>query len=586
MCCSLLYQFNSVFTKPHSDKIVTNPSSFFSMQPSMSNTTDLYLTDIVLSEKIIIYAIQELSPTSAAGPDGLPSSLLVNCATELAPILLIMFTHSLSSGVVPPSFKRATITPVFKSGDRSVPSNYRPISLTSVISKVLERIIRKQVSSFIDKKCFLNSTQHGFRSGRSCLSALLNVFDDIMHMLDGGGSVDMVYLDFSKAFDKVDHGILLHKLKALGITWNLGMWFYNFLTNQSHFVRLPGGISADSPVLSGVPQGTVLGPLPFLIMIADFNKDISESNLISFADDSRIYTKIHDVSDCNLLQQDLNHIYDWATTINMFFNAQKFHYITFSSKESSCLSNIYINPELNIINPSSEVLDLGVYMSSNCTLNFHVSCVYKRCSNLSGWILRTFSTRETRTMMTLFKSLVLSRLDYASQLWSPHLLKSVYLLEKVQRSFTKHIAGRHTMSYEERLKHLNLYSIQRRRDRYQIIYLWKIIEKIVPNLSAPITCTYSERRGRSCAVLHVNVGRLDTLCYNRFRWRAIRIRMFNKLPIHIRMISSCSVDKFKSQLDKHLRNISDLPCQPGYNNSLDGGDCLNGGHYADALAAN
>ena len=144
------------------------------------------------------------------------------------------------------------------------------------------------------------------------------------------------------------------------------------------------------------------------------------------------------------------------------FNAQKFHYITFSSKESSCLSNVYIHPKLNIINPSSEVLDLGVYMLSNCTFDFHVSCVYKRCSNLSGWILRTFNTRETRT---LFKSLVLSWLDYASQLWSPHLIKSVYLLEKVQHSFTTHIAGMHTMSYEERLKHLNLYSIQRRRDQ-------------------------------------------------------------------------------------------------------------------------
>ena len=119
----------------------------------------------------------------------------MNCATDLAPFLLF-FTHSLSSGVVPPSFKRAAITPVFKSGDRSVPSNYRPISLTSVISMVLERIIRKWVSSFIDKKGCLNSTQHGFRSGQSCLSALLNVFDDIMHMLDGGSSVDMVHLDF------------------------------------------------------------------------------------------------------------------------------------------------------------------------------------------------------------------------------------------------------------------------------------------------------------------------------------------------------------------------------------------------------
>ena len=159
-----------------------------------------------------------------------------------------------------------------KSGGRSVPSNYRPISLTYVVSEVLERIIRKHVSSFIDKKGFLNSTQHGFRSRRSWLSALLNVFDDIMHMLDGGGSVDMVYLDFSKAFDKGDHGILLHKLKALGITGNLGMWFYNFLTNRSHFVRLPGGISADSPVLSSVPQGTVLGPYCFWLWLLILTK--------------------------------------------------------------------------------------------------------------------------------------------------------------------------------------------------------------------------------------------------------------------------------------------------------------------------
>ena len=136
----------------------------------------------------------------------------------------------------------------------------------------------------------------------------------------------------------------------------------------------------------------------------------------------------------------------------MFLNAQKLHYITFSSKESTWLSNVYINPELNIINPSSEVLDLGVYMSSNCTFDVHVSCIYKRCLKLSGWILRTFSTRETRTMMTLFKSLVLSRLDYASQLWSPHLLKYVYLLEKVQHSFTKHIARMHAMSYDRDLE--------------------------------------------------------------------------------------------------------------------------------------
>ena len=141
-------------------------------------------------------------------------------------------------------------------------------------------------------------------------------------MLDSDSSVDMVYLDFSKAFDKVDHGILLHKLRALGITGNIGIWLFHFLTDRSHFVRLPGGISEDHPVLSGVPQGTVLGPLLFLIMISDIDKDVSASKLVSFTDDTRLYSGVGDVADCDELQLDLNAVYDWASSNNMFFNSK------------------------------------------------------------------------------------------------------------------------------------------------------------------------------------------------------------------------------------------------------------------------
>ena len=148
-------------------------------------------------------------------------------------------------------------------------------------------------------------------------------------MIDSSTTVDMIYLDFSKAFDKVDHGIVLHKFRDLGTTGNLGVWFHQFLSDRTQFVRLPGGVSKDSLVLSGVPQGTVLGPLLFVIMISDINKDILSSKIISFADDTRVYTNITQIENSDSLQTDLNYIYLWAINNNMLFNHQKFklHFI-------------------------------------------------------------------------------------------------------------------------------------------------------------------------------------------------------------------------------------------------------------------
>ena len=174
-------------------------------------------------------------------------------------------------------------------------------------------------------------------------------------------------------------------------------------------------------------------------------------------------------------------------------------------------------------------------------------------------------------MLTLFKSILLSRLDYGSQLWLPFLIKHITQLEKIQRSFTKHITGMNDMPYHERLNSLGLYSLQRRRERYCIIYIWKIIEGLAPNFSNLVTCIVSGRRGRLCVISHVSVSRVGTLVYNSIRWRSIRL--FNSLPMHLRSISSCSVLIFKTQLDIFLGSMEELPCLPAFNNSLDGGDC-------------
>ena len=169
---------------------------------------------------------------------------------------------------------------------------------------------------------------------------------------------------------------------------------------------------------------------------------------------------------------------------------------------------------MEIISPSRNVLDLRIYMSGDCTFNYHISSLSKMCANLSGWILRTFNTRDCITMLTLFKSIVLSRLDYGSQLWLLFLIKHITKLEKIQRSFIKHITGMNDMPYHERLESLGLYSLQRRRERYCNIYIWKIIDGLVPNFSNPITSTFSGRRCRSCVISRVNVRRVGTLSYN------------------------------------------------------------------------
>ena len=208
----------------------------------------------------------------------------------------------------------------------------------------------------------MNNSQHGFRKGRSCLSALLEVYDEIMTSISDPdvNCIDMVYLDFAKAFDKVDHHILLRKLKHFGITKQVGIWLASSLSDRKQFVQIPGGISEFGQVSSGVPQGTVLGPVFFLILIADITKNVKFSKISSFADDTRLYSTIRSPTDSDQLQCDLNSVHDWSKENNMEFNSNKFQYVSFHTNSSSNNDSIYISPSFNIINSVLTVRDLGV----------------------------------------------------------------------------------------------------------------------------------------------------------------------------------------------------------------------------------
>ena len=222
-------QYNRVFLVTLATHAISDPVSFFNPAPPPPPQTNCF-SSMSVNDELIVDVIKELSCNSAAGPDGVQVALLKNASVELAKPLNILFNHSINMGHVPSTWKEAAVVPIYKGGDKSLAKNYRPISLTSTIMKVLERIIRKQLVDFLSDHYYFNPNQHGFRHGRPCLSALLDVYDNMMTSLSNNpkSSVDMIYLDYARAFDKVDHGVLLNKLKNFGICGKLGEWLHSF----------------------------------------------------------------------------------------------------------------------------------------------------------------------------------------------------------------------------------------------------------------------------------------------------------------------------------------------------------------------
>ena len=568
------------------NKLVTNPSKMaemlkgqfeavFSQPVNSANIEELLeepgprcLEDLEFSEEDIAEAIKTIPLHSAPGPDGIPAKVLRECVEELKKPLYLLWRTSLDHGYVPSKLKQSNVIPIFKKGDRSSPENYRPISLISHISKVFEKIVVKILTSYLNDLDLFNEQQHGFRSGRSCLSQLLEHHHRVIATMENQGNADVVYLDFAKAFDKVDYGVLLHKLKSMGICGLMLKWLHSFLTNRKQSISVDGFLSPEGPVVSGVPQGSSLGPLLFLIHISDIDACTEFTNISSFADDTRLIMPIYNERDHIKMQSDLNRVYDWAKQNNMTFNSDKFELLRFKINELNLHS--YHTPDKSIIKEVACVKDLGVHIDSSGTFEANITEAVKKGNNMAAWILRVFTTREEGPMMTLFKSMVIPRIEYCCQLWSPHLLKDIQRLEAVQRSFTARISGLQHLNYWQRLAHLKLYSLERRRERYLVLYIFKIISKLVPNLRDTrfsIETCYSVRGDRKCSVPSISrspSAKIRKLAENSFAVNGVNL--FNQLPPELRNYQGTLIG-FKTRLDKFLVKIHDKPCTPGYHQS-------------------
>jgi hypothetical protein len=268
--------------------------------------------------------IKKLRRAAAAGPDSIGPGLLQELNNELAPILTQIFYKSLSTGVVPKHWKEANVTPIFKKGKRTAPENHRPVSVTSVRCKLLESVIKDRIMDHLKRNKLIRNSQHDFLPGRNCTTNLLSFFKKVTREVDSGGSFDAIFLDFAKAFDKVPTKRLMKKVRAHGISGPLLVWIKNWLTDRRQRVVLVGEFLDWIAVLSGVPQGSVLGPLLFLLFINDLDLAAQEvSALAKFADDTKLGQRIISDEDRATLQNALSKLCAWSGMWGMEFNVKK-----------------------------------------------------------------------------------------------------------------------------------------------------------------------------------------------------------------------------------------------------------------------
>ena len=293
----LVDQYCSVFSLPK-EPLLEAEDIF--PEKGASHQSGAQLCNIDFSEADIIKAICEISPTAAGGPDRFPAMLLKQWRTALSKPLYLIWRKSLDDGQITHLLKTANIIPIHKGGTRGIPKNYpgyRPVALTSHLIKIFEKVLRKVMVEYMERHGHFNPSQHGFRVGRSWLSQLIAHYDCILESLENSSNVDIVYIDFAKAFDKVDFMVTFQKLKDPGITGNLGKWIHSFLTHHTQTFIVNESWSEPAEVKSGVPQGSVLGPLLFLILIGDIDRGVAQAFLSSFADDTRIGSHISSTED-------------------------------------------------------------------------------------------------------------------------------------------------------------------------------------------------------------------------------------------------------------------------------------------------
>ena len=448
--------------------------------PSPHQTSSQEMDDIMVTPEIVHDILSSLNPNSSLGEDGVHPRFLKLLCDNLSFPLTLIYNSSLQTGIVPVEWLCSVVVPIFKKSSRFDPLNYRPISLTSVPCKVLERIVVLHITRYLNENSIISDHQYGFRAGHSTVDQLILTYNEISTALDNGNPTDLIFFDFSKAFDLVNHVILLVKLHHIGIAGQVCEWIAAFLSGRSMKVRVAGALSHTVPVTSGVPQGSVLGPLLFLIYINHIVHGLGTKYKI-FADDLKIYLAFDGTGDSNFfteaLQADVDHLVSTSSSWGLSLNFDKCAVIRFTPGNSN-LPYAGVSPYMisgQRVKFVDSHKDLGILVDRSLKFHAHIRQKVGMVSGLTTNLLSCTLNRDADFLMNIFKSHVRPILDYASPLWNLHYVGDVKLLERVQRRWTKAVTGLSDMSYYDRLRRLDLFSYQGRLLRADLILVWKIL---------------------------------------------------------------------------------------------------------------
>ncbi|MCG8033229.1 MAG: hypothetical protein JAZ03_13755 [Candidatus Thiodiazotropha taylori] len=518
--------------------------------PCTINNNTPKLSTIQIQPKEVEDTLKSLKLGKASGPDNINNRILKELAEPLSNPLSDLFNYSLSQCDFPNKWKEANVSPLFKKDDPSLISNYRPISLLSTIGKVMEKIVHKHLFNFFKEHNIITCLQSGFSPGDSTVNQLIDIYNTFCKALDDGKEVRAVFCDISKAFDRVWHRGLLHKLNEVGINSTLLQWLASYLSNRKQRVVIPGGVSDWLFIKAGVPQGSILGPLLFLIYINDIVDNI-DSSVRLFADDTTLYLIVDDPTDAaRQLNADLDKIHVWAERWLVKFNPAKSEALLLSRK-----INKPLHPPLLMNNePIQEVpchKHLGIYLSSDGTWHEHISYI-----TLKAWtrinVMRKFKfTLDRQALEKIYVSFIRPLLEYADVVWANCTRYEVNALEKIQLEAARIVTGATKLvSLEMLYRETGWETLECRRRNHKLYLFYKMNNNITPTyLSALVpplvenTTVYGLRNSTN---IRQTMSRTQ-LYYNSFLPSSIRV--WNELSPDIRDVNS--VEIFKSRINEN-----------------------------------